>query len=210
MPTRSCSAFLRDLEGPRRGRPGAGLGEGRAADPHPAGATDELPPAAKRLLSEAARPSDVWDRFPKDALLTVAGRLDPVALLEVLGDFQTKGSAGALAEALGQTFGRGSGKDFVGEVLPARPRLRPVSAGPGEHGQGPRAAGIAGGLCVRPDKGADEAVLSAVDFYARLAAVAYGNQGKVIGLKSLRQDKTEVKYLAARGVPARGAAGLRC
>ena len=212
--TRSCSALPALLEGPRRGRPGAGLGEGRAADPHPAGAHRRIAPAAKRLLSEAARPSDVWDRFPKDALLTVAGRLDPGLAAGGVGRLPDEGQRGCAGPALDQTFWPARrARTSWGRCCCARPRLRPVSAGPGEHGQGPRAAGIAGGLCVRPDKGADEAVLSAVDFYARLAAVAYGNQGKVIGLKSLRQDKTEVKYLARRGAfppgvqPAYGAEG---
>ncbi len=161
--------------------------------------TDDLPPAAKRLLSEAARPSDLWDRFPKDALLTVAGRLDPAALLEVLGDFQTKEARAALTEALERTLGAPSGKDFGGEVLPALGPdfglclLAPASTDKGLVPQGMLA------LRVRSDKGADEAILSAVDFYARLAMVAYRNQGKAIGLKSLRQDKTEVKYLAGEG-----------
>ncbi|HEX5272675.1 MAG TPA: hypothetical protein VFW33_19395, partial [Gemmataceae bacterium] len=80
---------------------------------------DELPPAAKRLLSEAARPSDLWDRFPADALLATAGRLDLAALLEMLGDFQTTEARAATAEALDRTFGAPMGKDFVREVLPA-------------------------------------------------------------------------------------------
>src|SRR5262249_44413152 len=67
--------------------------------------TGSLPAAAKRLFAEAARPSEVWDRFPDDALFAVAGRLDPAALLEMLGDFQTKEARAALSEALERGLG---------------------------------------------------------------------------------------------------------
>jgi len=163
------------------------------------GRTDDLPAAAKRLLTEAARPSEAADRFPEDALLTVAGRLDPAALLDMLADFQTKEARAALAEALERGFGAPSGKDFAKEVLPA---LGPdfglcllAPAGP-DKGLVPQ-----GLLAVRvgSDQGADQAVLSAVDFYARLAAMSYRGPGKGISLKTLRQDKVEVKYLAGEG-----------
>lgn len=162
--------------------------------------TDDLPPAAKRLFAEAAKRSEVWDRFPEDALLAVAGRLDPAALLEVLGDFQTEKARADLREALERSFGAPSGKDFVKEVLPA---LGPdfgfcLLAPPAADKSAPPQGLLA--VRVRPDKGADEALLSAVDFYARLAVMAYRNQGKgTVSLKTVRQDKVEVKYLSGEG-----------
>ena len=42
----------------------------------------ELPAAARRLLTEASRPSDLWRYFPDDALLACGGRLDAAALVE--------------------------------------------------------------------------------------------------------------------------------
>src|SRR5262249_14319477 len=36
---------------------------------------DRLPVAAQKLLFKAAKPSELWDRFPENALLTVAGRV---------------------------------------------------------------------------------------------------------------------------------------
>jgi hypothetical protein len=162
--------------------------------------TEELPPAAKRLLTEAAGPSDLWDRFPPDAMLAVAGRLDLAALLEVLGDFQTKEARAGLSEALERAFGAPSGKEFVREVLPSLgPDLGLCLLAPAKEDKGPLPHGLLA-VRVRPGKGADEAMLSAVDFYARLAAVAYRNQGKAVSLKTLRQDRTEVKYLAGEGV----------
>jgi hypothetical protein len=162
--------------------------------------TEELPPAAKRLLAEAASASDLWDRFPPDALFAVAGRLDLAALLEVLGDFQTKEARAVTSEALERAVGAPSGQEFVREMLPALgPDLGLCLLAPAEADKGPLPHGLFA-VRVRPEKGADEAALAAVDFYARLAMVAYRNQGKAVGLKSLRQDRTEVKYLDGEGV----------
>jgi hypothetical protein len=161
--------------------------------------TEDLPPAAKRLLAEAACPSEVWDRFPPDALFAVAGRIDPVALLETLGDFQTKEARDALSGALERAFGATSSKDFVREVLPALgPDWGLCLIAPAAAEKGPLPHGLLA-VRLRPDKGADEAVLSAVDFYARFAALSFRNQGKAVAPRSLRQDRTEVRYLAGEG-----------
>jgi hypothetical protein len=161
--------------------------------------SEALPPAAKRLFAEAARPSAVWDRFPDDALLTVAGRLDPAALLEMLGDFQTKEARTALREALERGLGAPLGKEFVREVLPAiGPDFGLCLLAPPASEKGPLPHALVA-VRVRPDKGADAALLSLVDFYARLAVVAYGGQGKAISLKSARQGEVEVKYLDGEG-----------
>jgi hypothetical protein len=161
--------------------------------------TESLPAAARRFFAEAARPSELWDRFPDDALLTAAGRFDPAALLQMLGDFQTKEARAALVESLERGLGAPLGKDFVREVLP---RIGPdfglcLLAPPSADG-GPLPHALLA-VRVRSEQGADAALLSAVDFYARLAVVASGGRGKGISLKSLRQDKTEVKYLDGEG-----------
>ena len=136
--------------------------------------TDDLPPAAKRLLAEAARPFELWDRFPPTRCFATAGRLDPAALLEVLGDFQTKEARAALADALERSLRRTVGQGLRSRVAAGtRPRLRPVFAGAGRGRQEALPHALLA-IRLRSDKGADAAVLSAVDFYARLAVVAYG------------------------------------
>jgi hypothetical protein len=162
--------------------------------------TESLPPAARHFFAEAARPSELWNRFPDDALFAVAGRLDPSALLAVLSDFQTKDARDALTEALERGLGAPSGKDFVREVLPGLgPDFGLCLFAPPLSEKGPLPQGLAA-VRVRPDQGADQALLSAVDFYARLAAVSYRGPGKSLSLKSLRQGGIEVKYLAGEGV----------
>jgi hypothetical protein len=162
--------------------------------------TESLPAAAKRFLIAAARPSELWDRFPDDALFALAGRLDAVALLEMLGDFQTKEARTALSDALERGLGAPAGKDFVRDLLPGiGPDIGLCLLAPPSSEKGPLPQGLLA-VRVRSDKGADAALLSMVDFYARLAVVTYRGQGKAISLKSSRQDKVEVKYLDGEGV----------
>jgi hypothetical protein len=166
--------------------------------------TEELPPAARRLFAEAARPSDLWERFPDDALLAVAGRIDVAALLALLADFQTPEARAALAEALERGLGGPSGKDYVRELLPAvGPDVGLCLLAPPASEKGPLPQALLA-IRVRPDNDADQALLATVDFYARLAVLASRAPGKGLSLKSERQDRTEVKYLVGEGVFPRG------
>jgi hypothetical protein len=162
--------------------------------------TDDLPPAAKRLFAGGAIRSDLWDRFPEDALFAWAGRLDLMAQMAVLSDFQTDEARGALADALDRGFGAPTGKDFVKDVLPELgPDVGVCLVAPTGKDKGLWPHGLIA-LRVRPDRGADQALLSAVDFYARLAAMTSRNQGKAVAFKSELQDKVEVKYLVSDSV----------
>ncbi len=159
--------------------------------------TDDLPPAARRLLAEASRPSDLWERFPDDALFAAAGRLDLAALLDGLTDFQTAEARAALVNALEGGLGLSSGKDFFRELLPALgPDVGLCLLAPGKGDKGPLPQGL---LAVRVrSEAAGNGVLAALDFYARLAALASHGQDKAaITLKSVRQGKLEVKYLSS-------------
>jgi hypothetical protein len=164
--------------------------------------TDELPAAARRFFAEAARPSALWDRFPDDALVAAAGRLDAAALLGVLGDFLSREPREALHDALERNLGAPSGKSFLKDVLPA---LGPdwglyLAAPAAEKGWFPHGVFA---LRVRPGPpgaAADEAVLSAVHFFAQLAVIAHNRTHKeAISLQTARLDKGEVKFLAGEG-----------
>src|SRR5262245_5475235 len=61
---------------------------------------EALPAATRRWLTEAARQSELWDRFPEDALLTAAGRADAAALLDVIGDLLSQPDREALHDGL--------------------------------------------------------------------------------------------------------------
>jgi transcriptional regulator of met regulon len=162
--------------------------------------TAELPPAAQRFLAEAARLPRLWDHFPEDALLAVAGRVDVAALLEMLGDFQTAEARASLSESLERGLGGPSGKDYLRELLPAiGPDVGLCLLAPPSSEKCPLPQAILA-MRVHSEGGADEALLATVDFYARLAVLLQHGPGKSLSLKSIRQGKTEVKYLAGEGV----------
>jgi hypothetical protein len=58
--------------------------------------TEALPAAAKRLVETAGEPTDLWQRFPQDSILTAAARVDLLALAEALGEFLTPEARKAL------------------------------------------------------------------------------------------------------------------
>jgi hypothetical protein len=160
--------------------------------------TGELPPAARRFLDAASRPSAVWRAIPEDALYAEASRIDVAAYLELLGDFMTRESREALLADLNRYLGAPVGKDFVKDILPC--------------------IGPDWGLCVtapRPEaktwvpeavcalrlsaggEAADRAVLSGVQALAMLGVVAHNKQypDRTLRLLTLRKGDKEVKYL---------------
>jgi hypothetical protein len=161
--------------------------------------TERLPAPLRKLLAEAATPSELWGRFPADALLAAAGQIDALGALEFLDGFLTPETRQALHRSL-DGIGAAVGKKGIREVLPW---LGPdvglcVTAPPaGAGGWFPQAV-----LAVRVRSGGgdapvDQALLSAIQSYAMLAVVSYNSQHKdQLVLKTARADGLEVKYLA--------------
>src|SRR5262249_28655415 len=79
---------------------------------------EAVPAATRRLLTEAARSSELWDRFPEDALLAAAGWADAAAPLDVIGDLLSAPDRQALHDNLERNLGAVLGKSVVKEVLP--------------------------------------------------------------------------------------------
>jgi hypothetical protein len=176
--------------------------------------TAELPPAARRLLGEAARPGELWRAVPDNALLAVGGRLDAAALLQVLGDFLPPDGRAALHAELSRTVGLPLGKDFFKEVLP---HVGPdwglwlTPPPPGERNWFPHSV-LA--LRVAPGDEVDQALLSALHSYALLAVVAHNrvHPDQPLALKRQALERGEVKYVEGeRALPPglRPAFGLR-
>jgi hypothetical protein len=166
--------------------------------------TEDLPPAARRFLAEASKPSDLMTAFPDDAMLAVAGRLDFAALLEMLDEFMTKEARAAFHDALEHNLGAPSGKDFIKELLPA---LGPdcglclIAPPTAEKSWFPQTI-LATRLRTGPKgESVDSDILSTVTFYAQLAVVTHNQKNKnPLSLKTLVQDKVEIKYLSGDGV----------
>jgi hypothetical protein len=162
---------------------------------------ERLPPAAQKLLVKELRPSDLWRYFPDNALLAVAGRVDAVAVTELVGSFLP----GEVRATVRETVDRGPGavlgkRDVVGEVLPC------VGPDWGFCVLVPPANGdvwvpsVLAALRIQPgDKGVplDQAALQALNTLSQLAVISYNAGHKdLITLQTEMQDKVQVTYLA--------------
>lgn len=158
---------------------------------------EALPAAARKLLGEAAKPSALWAAFPKDALLATAGRIDLPAALDSLSGFLPEEARKALPHLLDGAPLPGIGK-IVREVLPnLGPDIGFCVIAPADDDKNwlPQAAAA---LRVRPGKGeqpADQTLLDALDLAAGFAVFDYNSKNRDrVSLRTLRQDKVEVKY----------------
>jgi hypothetical protein len=160
---------------------------------------EALPPAARRFLHTAAQPSELWGRFPENAMLAVAGRFDVAAFVEVLGEFVTEEARRPLRGLIEGSIGTVLGKDIIGDLLP---NLGPdaglcvLAPPPDEKAWFPQ---VAAACRVRPGDRttpADLTLLAALNSVATMA-VFNQNGGKPgpFRLRTVLQDQVEVKYL---------------
>lgn len=166
---------------------------------------ERLPPAARRLFAELARPSELWARFPNTALAALAGRFDVAALADVLGDFLTTEDRQGLLQALQGGLGAIVDKDVVRDILP---NVGPdwglcVTAPPaGERTWCPQ---VVFALRARPGDGGarvDAALFSALKSYTLLGVVGYNSTHKDrTSVKTEQQQQVEVTYLANEQFP---------
>ncbi len=159
----------------------------------------ELPPAAQRFLATAARPSELWSRFPDQALLILAGRIDLAALVELLSEFMTEEARKGFRAAVDRHVEAVLGKDVVRRLL--------TSLGPdwGFCIAAPPAAARAwfphllGVLRIRSGDAAGSApltVLGALNACAMLVVLSHNREhADPLSLQTIRQDQVEVKYL---------------
>ena len=66
---------------------------------------ERLPEAARRLWTASAQASELWQRFPNNAILTVAGRAEVLAVAEMLADFLPEPTREAARAAAGRALG---------------------------------------------------------------------------------------------------------
>jgi hypothetical protein len=169
---------------------------------------DELPAAARRLFREAATPSELWRRFPEEALLAISGRIDTNALFDVIGGFLTPEARKAMNADLNRQVGALlGGNDFSKDVLPG---LGPdwgvcvTAPPPRAKGWMPQALFAFRLTRAKTAPQLDRTLLATIDFAARLAILGHNQQhaDRPLTLKTTEVDKSEVHYLASeRGLP---------
>jgi hypothetical protein len=166
-----------------------------------------LPAAAGRFFAESSRPSELWSRFPPDALLAIGGRIDAVAVADFLGGFLPAEGKKAFMAGLNRGVGAGLGLDLAKDVLP---QLGPdwglcVVAPADKEVLVPL---LTWALQVRPgpsQPGVDKALFNGLSAFALYAVFTYNgaSRAETLQLKSTTQDKVEVKYLKNdKGFPA--------
>jgi hypothetical protein len=166
-----------------------------------------LPPAARRFFALAAEASELWGRFPEDALLAAAGRCDAAALVDMLGGFLDGEARQAMRASLDRILGPALSQDVVRDVLPNLGPdcgvcvLAPAAA---DKGWFPH---VLAAVRVRPGDGAipaDLAVLGALNSFAMLAVLDHNRKhpDQPVRLRATWQDQVEVKYLEGDAFPA--------
>jgi hypothetical protein len=165
------------------------------------GRPQAMPPAVRRFLEEAARPSDLWRFFPDNALLALAVHIPAPELFDAVGEFLPGGGRQSLAADLNRVLGAALGRDFVKDVLPAvGPDFGVCVAAPppDEKAWVPQAFAALRLGVGDPESPLDKAVLSAVSSAAVLLVLSHNSQhpDRPLSLGSLKQDKQEVKYLS--------------
>jgi hypothetical protein len=165
------------------------------------GRPEQMPTGVRRFLAECARPSDLWQVFPDNALFALALRINAPALFDAVGDFLPPDARASLRAGINRNLNSILGQDFVKDVLPAVGPdwgLCVTPPAPGERGWFPQ---VLAAVRVTSGQGAapvDQAVLSALDFAARLVVLGHNREhpDRELSLHSEKVDKQEVKYLA--------------
>jgi hypothetical protein len=160
---------------------------------------DELSSAARRLLAEAARASELWPAFPPDAIVAGAIRIDSGALSELLSEFLDEETRKNLIASLEQRTGPNVARTLREVVLHLGPDagLYLAAPRPGDPGWMPEAVAA---VRVRPrpgGKSTEQAVLDALDFFASRLVLEHNSQhDDRLSLESMQQGPIRVKYLA--------------
>jgi hypothetical protein len=163
--------------------------------------TEALPPAARRFLAEASRPSDVWSRVPDNALIAVGGRIDLKALFEMVDEFLPKEARQGLRGELNRGIGAALGKDFVADVLPLLGPdwgfflIAPDATDKGWVPLATFAVRVVGG---GKGAGIDQTLFGAVHAFAMLAVVGHNraNPEQPLSLKTTGLGEIAVKHLS--------------
>lgn len=166
------------------------------------GRRNDLPAGVRRLAQVAGGASELWQRFPADAILTCAGRLDAQALFQAVGEFQSEPTRQKMRAVL-QRLGAGLGLDFFDEVLP---QLGPDwglclarAADPRHFPHLLLAVRIQAGPAQQPPL--DQSLFRTLHVFAGLAIYDYNSKHKQnLRLRTALQGNVEVKYIEGDSV----------
>jgi hypothetical protein len=155
----------------------------------------DLPRSARRLFSGAVVRSELWERFPADSLLRIAGRLDAEALTDTVAELTPHRDRTTIADAGQRYLGAYLGLDLVKDVLPNIGPDWGICIAPGDKNHDLPL--MVAALAVRPGKaGVDKSLYKAAHFAAGLAVFGYNSSHPdQVRLKTKTLDKVEVQCL---------------
>src|SRR5262249_4714713 len=78
----------------------------------------QLPVPVRKMFTRDAQASDLWRRFPENAMLTMAGRVDAVALTDLLGTFLPEPAFREMRVTVDRQARAALDKDLFQDVLP--------------------------------------------------------------------------------------------
>jgi hypothetical protein len=158
----------------------------------------DLPPVARRMFGEAARPSAVWAAFPKDALFIAAGRLPLQPIADAGGEFLTSDGRKEVQEALARSVGAFLGRDVLSAVLQNVGPDWGVCLAPPTSGDKSWLPTLTAVLRLRAGGTipVEQRVLDALDLLARLSVVTYNtHRPDQIRYRMVAQDGVDVRVL---------------
>ncbi len=168
----------------------------------------DLPSAARKFFAGDNQLSELWQRFPANALFALAGRVDTVALTELVGDFVPEEARRDLRQAANQGAGAALGVDVSKEILP---NLGPdwgvcvVASGQDDKKLVPP---VLAALRVRPGNGpapVDRLLFNGLHSLAMLIVLGHNASGKdQLALRTVFQDGVEVKFLTGERILSAG------
>lgn len=163
----------------------------------------DLPTSSQKFLTTFLTDSDLWQYFPRKAMLTIAARCDSDSMLKILEGFLSEDQRVGLHQALQKNIGAALGMNFVEEALPfVGPDLGLSVANPNDGHAIPH-----GIFALRLQSGPEqsrvnESLYKAMQFFIGLAVFDYNRKHDVpVRIRSEVQGSHEVKYLEHKNFP---------
>ena len=160
---------------------------------------EKLPEWAKPAFTQTMTASSLWQRFPERSVLTIASKTDFAGAADALKLLMPEKDRKKLISDLQGTFGALLPKDPFNVILPNIGPDWGVCVLPSTDPRHLPQAMFA--LAVKPgtkEEPIDQALFKAVDLFAGIAVLEHNrsNPDAIIRIRTLMQDKVEVRYLS--------------
>jgi hypothetical protein len=161
--------------------------------------TGDLPPAARKWFERPPQPSALWQHFPANSVLTVAGRTDFAELFQNLTELAPPGERQNIVAGVKKALGAALGIDPFKEGLPNIGPDWGLCILPAEASQKFPQALVALAVKSAPKEApVDQALYKSIQFFAGIALLDYNlkqDVQKQIKVRTLQQGGVEIKHL---------------